>query len=221
MGMKKIILVPLLMIISGCHTVGDALNPVTYNSDYRESKNAKGETITHYTKTSLIPNYTTVSYEPSLTTPVSSLEAVPDDPENDFKVLGFLELSQSKDSTHLGLHIGGEPSPYILMRLGVSMFASSDLYWGFDASARAQIPLEYIKPFAGIGGYIGDAEKCYQINSTAQHCDKKFLGAGYGEVGFEVSNFSLFYRKYNLNRAGISIPDQDFIGLGIRFTGGK
>lgn len=56
MGMKNIVLLPLFIIIaSGCHTVGDALNPVTYyqnpstptpvNSDKSDTPLANSENV--------------------------------------------------------------------------------------------------------------------------------------------------------------------------------
>ncbi len=122
---------------------------------------------------------------------------------------------------HLGAHGGYKINDYMQPRIGASMFFSEkEMYGGFDLSGRVHLPIGELIPFAGIGGYIGDTKKCYYLEGRPQSeanyvCDKKFLSAGYTEVGLNYKFLEIFWRNYNINRAGISIPTDQFLGIGI------
>ena len=106
---------------------------------------------------------------------------------------------------------------YLLGRVGVGFFSSErQLYAGCDGSVRLQVPQLAISPFAGLGAYIGDIKKCTISTTTyIEECEKKFLIAGYTELGLSYSVLQLFWRNYNINRAGVEIPSDQFWGLGI------
>lgn len=139
--------------------------------------------------------------------------------KNDFNA--FLEMSRTKGNTHLGFHFGGSSNEILYGRLGGSMFFSGDeLFMGLDVSGRAYIPTKKVQPFAGAGLYWGDTKKCtdgYSNGQPVERCEKKFLGAGYVELGLEVMNISVFWRDYNITRAGLSVPTESFWGIGLRF----
>ena len=67
---------------------------------------------------------------------------------------------------------------------------------------------------------FGDSKKCTDRNEFGiiiERCEKKFLSSGFVEAGLEYKNFSVFWRDYAVNRAGISVPTRQFFGIGLRF----
>ena len=123
---------------------------------------------------------------------------------------------------HTGVHIGMNVTEWFAPRIGASLFMSKDVYAGLDLSGRFQLPIGGVKTFLGLGAYLGDSKECgYQIDPITgryeEVCDKKFLTAGYAELGVELGKVSVFVRDYRLTRAGLSVPTNLFWGLGIRF----
>ena len=112
---------------------------------------------------------------------------------------GFLELSRTSGNTHFGIHFAAPINDYFMGRLGASFFNSEELFAGLDLSVRAYLPIDKIRPFAGAGAYYGDTKKCtnaYVNGFPVERCEKKFLGAGYVEVGLEISHFSAPLHAY-------------------------
>ena len=215
---KNILKIILCGLFSSCSTVHEVLT-IPSGQQIGSYKNTEGETV-----------HRTVEYSKSLTVSnpqilSNTYQDIDPKPESDLtyksestsSTLGFIDLSHSNEHKHLGIHGGLKANEFILFRLGVSMFASKDYYFGFDASSRLTLPINDFKPFFGLGGCIGDSKKCQTINVNEEICDKKYAFLGYGEAGLQYQNFSIFYRNYNINRAGISIPDQDLVGLGFIF----
>lgn len=224
------------LILSSCHTMMEATNPYEQSKGpYTATKNDKGETI--FVRETAIPKYISqpviypvmpVSpaplepvprYKPTSSDVISTAPAVDSGPKTSF---GFLEIAGTKGNTHMGIHFAGMASEILMGRMGGSIFISEELFLGLDLSARAYIPINSVKPFGGVGVYYGDTKKCSQGYTDSsgryvEHCEKKFLGAGYVELGFEIENVSVFWRDYNVTRAGLTIPTESFWGVGVRF----
>lgn len=131
-----------------------------------------------------------------------------------------LESAITQGNLHLGGHIGMNWNDNVETRLGWSLFFSKDVYSGIDLSTRFRFPIENLKPFLGLGIYMGSTEECSTVRSAGydlEVCDKKYLSSGYGELGIEYQNFSLFIRDYRLVRADLRIPTNLFWGIGYRF----
>ncbi|HRK09190.1 MAG TPA: hypothetical protein PLZ57_15580 [Pseudobdellovibrionaceae bacterium] len=226
------ILLGLIVLTSGCNTLMEASNPRDTTSGYRETKNAEGETI--YVRERPVSSWMpeplpTPSATPTPIAPTSSYEkSAPTTPPiaNSLSATSpvrvGLEAALTDGHAHLGVHGGLNNSPYFEPRIGLSIFASKDLYAGVDASLRVRLPIGELKPFAGLGGYLGDTKECgmgwsAETGRYEEICVKKFLSAGYAEAGIELGHFSIFMRDYRLTRAGLHVPTKTFVGFGIRF----
>lgn len=221
----------------GCQSL--STNEPVYQRSY-QYKNADGETVTRTVEVKRDPIYESrPSYDdrwsPSPTPVVKPIALVPETPssntttttespekesDSSSNFLGSLELAMTPGHVHLGAHLGIALSSWLDARLGISGFFSKDTYTGFDLSTRAYVPFEWkVRPYAGLGLYLGDSRTCYRDplggGYTVEVCDKKFLSAGYGEVGLELGKFHLFVRDYNITRAGLSVPTETFYGLGV------
>lgn len=229
--MKQTILICNLIFLVGCSTVFESTDPYT-TTPYLDSKNTQGETI--YTRReyrdpmmySTAPDYynqsiqeeessetksTTMTLPPKLPLPIEAPKA--SEPGMGFG-FGF-EYAAGDGNHHVGVNFNGATGEWLQARGGVSFFVSKDTYAGFDLALRA-VPLKKeLKPFAGIGAYIGDTKTCKVSTFDVDVCEKKFLSAGYGEIGISYRNWSLFYRDYNITRAGLDVPTDYFIGIGI------
>jgi hypothetical protein len=207
------------LFLSSCHTMMES-NYKTILSSTTE-KNSKGETIYKTKEVQnpflLLPTTHSISnndqsfYNPPSPAPETT------EPSN---AKGFLELANEKNNLHLGLLYGAPfANNFFMGRFGVSLFSSEkEIYAGFDGSVRLQIPQAAYSPFLGAGAYYGDTKKCTSSsNSYVEDCEKKFLFAGYTEIGMTFSNLQLFWRNYNISRAGITIPVDQFWGLGLSF----
>ncbi len=224
----------LTVLATGCHSLMES------SSDSYKTTNQDGETVyrrttpaygTPYYPPTPHPRYPVYS-QPIVIAPSSDSTAskpsagasadaakVSDEPS---RGSGHVEIAWVDGHWHLGGHVGYNVYDWLMPRIGASMFISKDVYLGFDLSTRFIAPLGYFKPYVGIGGYFGDTKSCSRrynttFGYTEDVCDKKFLTAGYGEVGVEFGQASIFVRDYRLMRAGLSIPTDIFIGLGLRF----
>lgn len=223
MKFKIILVLTCSLFLSSCNTMLES-NYKTVLSSTTE-KNSKGETI-HKTKE--VPNPflllpTTNSNPPyrSLNDPgfdnSPSPSSAAKEPSN---AKGFIELANEKNNLHLGLLFGAPfANNFFMGRFGVSLFSSEkEIYAGFDGSVRLQIPESTFSPFLGVGAYYGDTKKCTSsASSFVEDCEKKFLFAGFTEIGITYSAVQVFWRNYNISRAGITIPVEHFWGLGFSF----
>ncbi len=228
--MKKIWALSLVILLSSCHTMMEAtsLSAPTIGS-YQSTENQKGETIYRSSQPAysapvtpgiaISPAYSYSSSEES----ASSSSATSSLFSGNSGINGFIEAAKDHDQFHMGIHAGGFMDNDVLMpRGGLSFFSSgSETYWGFDVSMRAYYRTESIQPFLGLGGYGGDTKKCYYQNSGTgkleQICEKNFLYAGFAEVGLHYQWFEIFWRDYNISRAGIQVPSESSWGIGIVF----
>lgn len=234
MNAKLVIAASALLVLPACHTMMENSSPYDYGGGgggYTQTKNDKGETI-HVRERPGNSNVPPVIYPvapiypspiisnpnpPSSTDGASSINFDPMGPNS---VHAFLEFARTEGNTHMGFHFGGSTNDVFMGRIGGSFFYSEELFLGLDFSGRAYIPTNNIKPFAGAGIYYGDTKKCKQVYSNGipvERCEKKFLGAGYVELGLELQNFSVFWRDYNVTRAGLTVPTESFWGIGLRF----
>jgi hypothetical protein len=211
----------------------EATNPNSASSlEYLPAKNQKGETIyvretprpTHPAHPIIYPspivNPQTDLPKPTALNLVNPNSATQISDSSSKGVNGFLELSRTTGNTHFGIHFAAPMNEFIIGRLGASFFNSEELFAGLDLSARAYLPVFKVRPFAGAGAYYGDTKKCSdEINNgvVIERCEKKFLGAGYVELGVEYNAFSFFWRDYSINRAGLSVPTNGFWGIGLQF----
>lgn len=215
-----------------CSTMFESTDPWA-NTPYEVSKNEAGETVytrkqytgpVYHEKT---PNYFEQSIRLSeaaapkkeavygLPLPESEVSIEPKD-SKDLSLIGGLglEYAAGDNNQHLGVHIFGSPSEWLQIRGGFSLFLSKDVFAGFDLSVRLMPIDAEVKPFVGLGGYLGDTKKCVRTAFEVETCEKKFLEAGYAELGLSYKNFFLFYRDYSIKRAGLSVPTDYFIGIG-------
>lgn len=218
--------------------IGMGVSSHTY--DHKKTKNAQGETVETYYKTTL-PTF-------SVSRPDSYVPYTPSSPRDDFfsnpkplpvvikgpttppptstsfsneaairLFVGYFEMSASDEHLHLGGHLGINIHDIIVPRLGLSLFYSNDAYMGLDASVRGYLPFEDFKPFAGVGVFGGSVEQCHSVSYYTEKCERKELGTGYTEFGVEFKKIGIFYRNYNIDRAGINIPDAESFGVTFRF----
>lgn len=224
---------------SGCHTMAESYSP-TYSSGTAtyQTKNSEGETVTRtISRPSSSSGYDTGPGSGSGAGPIyiaptppshavqpkplaSQATSSTNDSQKGFN--GSLDMAWTSGHLHLGGHAGLNFTDWFMIRLGLSAFASKDLYLGGDLSTRLHAPLGFMRPFVGAGVYFGDSKKCTTeynttFGSSLEVCDKKFLTAGYGEAGVEFGHVSIFVRDYRLSRAGLSVPTEMFWGVGLRF----
>ena len=222
---KFFILFLQVVLLPGCYTMMEGLDPTSYNVGRGSFKNAQGETVQKYTtvhESSMwnVPLLTGVDRVTDNTFPARpsySQPAIEPDVFGASDYRAYLDVSGSGEDLHLGLHAGFRPTRLTLMRFGMSMITSHDLYLGLDLSGRYFISESEFTPFAGAGAFLGDSRYCTISSSNSEECEKKILGLGYLEAGLKWSKISIFYRTYSINRAGISIPARDFYGVGIEF----
>lgn len=213
-----------LFALNGCTTLMEG-----NSTSYTKTTNDRGETV--YRQMQPAPSYyrppepTPMPYlQPLVVTPAASRplpETGIDLPTRPTNLKGYLEVAAGEGGAHFGGHVGYDFGA-IEPRIGISAFASGDFYMGVDLSARTHLDVGVLRPFAGIGGYIGDTKNCSReydptTMRSEEVCDKKFLSAGYVEAGAELKQFSVFVRNYNITRAGLGVPTKLFLGAGIRF----
>lgn len=231
--------------LAGCHTMGESYSSSASHQTSYQTKNQDGETVQRTVRvaerypvvvTPVAPTYPQPTYPSPVVTPVTSPAATgPTRIENEAHSTnksanspsnsgfnGSLDLAWTSGHLHLGVHAGISFTEWFMARIGLSAFASKDLYLGGDLATRFHAPLGWIRPFIGAGAYFGDSKKCSnEYNSTlgvsVEICDKKFLTAGYGEAGIEFGHVSIFVRDYRLSRAGLSVPTEMFWGVGLQF----
>lgn len=214
-------------LATGCHSLTESSG-----GSYKKTTNQDGETV--YRRAT--PAYATPYYPAPTLQPSDPLYITPNKPVASAETAtpaakvsdessggsGHLEIARTDGHWHLGVHAGYNVYDWLMPRIGASIFVSKDVYLGFDLSTRFIAPLGYFKPYVGIGGYFGDTKSCSRQSNTTfgyteEICDKKFLSAGYGEVGVEFGQASIFVRDYRLLRAGLSVPTDMFVGVGLRF----
>ncbi|MDX9731325.1 MAG: hypothetical protein RBT63_06100 [Bdellovibrionales bacterium] len=226
-----LILVPFFLI--GCHSLMESASPYDRGSGYKKTTNEHGETVYRRTQPvapAPIPIVSPTPYptyiQPEPVKPVASSNTSSDNGLN-----LHLELATTKGHLHIGAHIGFQVTSVFEPRLGLSFFSSdtfrsgesSELYAGVDLSSRFYWPgLSTFRPFVGIGAYFGDTKQCVEERNPhtwirEETCEKKFLSAGYAELGFELAQWTVFMRNYSIIRAGINIPSDFFLGVGYRF----
>jgi len=230
-----------MFLITGCSTLYESTSSV-YTAQpipvYKKETNNKGETV-YRSKESSSPLYnSTPFYErssESVSASQNSTASSSDQPAHETSTLSksqnkshfkglvaFTEFARENNNSHIGFHLGQNiiDTP-LVPRIGVSLFNSDhQIYAGFDGSIRAHLPNPNFSPFVGAGVYIGDTKKCSnQNNSYSQECEKKFLTSGYTEIGIQIKSVQAFLRNYKINRAGISIPSDQFWGIGLSFGG--
>jgi hypothetical protein len=221
------------LLLVGCSTLFESVNPNDTTTGYQATTNKNGETV--YRRERYVgPPYSTPAPTPFPTpepTPwpvASSLDArsseapLPNpsetslDGEKTKPGLGLgVELSSDSQRFHLGAMIIGEIG-FVDAKLGLSLFSGArDLYAGFDLGVRPKYEFGHYAVFAGLGVYAGDTKNCTTDNYV-ETCEKKFLYAGYAEVGVYLWNISLFARSYNIEEAGKRIPSDTFLGIGFQ-----
>ncbi|MBN8541828.1 MAG: hypothetical protein J0L82_15665 [Deltaproteobacteria bacterium] len=247
--MKIAFLVLSVSTLAGCHTMGESYSSSTSHQTSYQIKNHDGETVHRTVRvaerypvviTPVAPTYPQPVYPAPITAPVSAPGSAPVATEpvkidNELPPAtasaksssktgfnGSLDLAWTSGHLHLGAHAGISFTEWFMVRLGLSAFASKDLYLGGDLATRFHAPLGRVRPFVGAGAYFGDSKKCStdynsSIGVNVEICDKKFLSAGYGEAGIEFGHVSIFVRDYRLFRAGLSIPTEMFWGVGLQF----
>lgn len=225
------------LVLSSCNTMLESAtqDPMT-QTPYVATKNEKGETVhvrervkSNYTTAPIIypqPIYPTTPAYPDRPSAISKPEMSNSDttttPAEPSQGHLFLEHSSAAGHSHLGLHYGfGEFKDHMVPRIGMSLFGSEGTtFAGFDGSMRGYAVIDQLRPFVGAGFYLGDSKKCtdrYELGVIVERCEKKFLSSGFVEAGLEYKNFSVFWRDYAVNRAGISVPTRQFFGIGLRF----
>jgi hypothetical protein len=237
--LRVVVFLVLSSLTSGCHSLMEASDPSDSTSGYRETKNASGETV--FVRERPVSSWAPAPLPAPIAAPPSSIgsgapRTALASPENGVSrppplvnslsatspLRTGIEAALTDGHAHLGLHAGLNSSPYFEPRIGLSLFASKDLYAGLDASLRLRMPLGELKPFVGLGGYLGDTKECgmgwsVETGRYEEICVKKFLSAGYAEAGLEWGHLSVFVRDYRLTRAGLHVPTKTFVGLGLRF----
>ncbi len=212
----KIIFSIFYLLFTGCTTFYESTQ-IGHQQPYIKTTNEKNEEV--FRQINPVSNNLLIT-NPVNSNPVNFQEttSVSEKPNNEKSILvGYIDAAKSTNHFHLGLHAGFLINPFILPCFGVSFFNSDhDTYAGFDLSTRLIFSNLAVSPFVGLGGYAGDTKNCEKKNNV-EICDKKFLYAGYTEAGIEFSHFNIFYRNYNINRAGISVPSESLIGAGIVF----
>lgn len=234
-------------MLTACHTMLESSTESPYEqAPYVQTKNSSGETVhvrerikSNYSSAPIIyptplpvvyPSPVASPFQPSR--PIPSLPGIPfgepssistgftanSDAGGNF----FVEHSSAAGHSHLGLHLGfGDFKDNWVPRIGVSLFGSEGTtFAGFDGSMRGYVVLDDLRPFVGAGVYVGDTKTCTDRNefgTVIERCEKKFLSSGFVEAGLEYKNFSVFWRDYAVNRAGLSIPTKQFFGIGLRF----
>jgi len=216
--------------LTACHSMSES---TSYSDTNRQTtyqtKNQDGETV-HRTvrvadRNPIVIAPVTPMYPLPVTSPVKPephAKMANASPATTSGFKGSLDLAWTSGHLHLGAHAGMNFSEWFMVRLGLSAFASKDLYLGGDLATRFHAPLGWVRPFVGVGAYFGDSKSCtYEYNTSlganVEICDKKFLSAGYGEAGIEFGHVSVFVRDYRMFRAGLSVPTEIFWGLGLHF----
>lgn len=136
--------------------------------------------------------------------------ALPQEPHNWFF---SADIATGQDFMQIGAGLGKEVFPFLDLRGGFAFFSGNDFYSGFDIGARAKLKIDFFEPFLGVGGYLGDLKAC-STQGFVEVCEKKFLYAGYTEVGASFWRISLFFRNYNIEEAGKKIPGAQSYGVG-------
>ncbi|MGZ3726384.1 MAG: hypothetical protein ACXWQQ_11315 [Pseudobdellovibrio sp.] len=216
------------LFLSACNTLFEHADFTSYQTNQHQYINNKGEQVTHYTEVHQSSDWITPPPAPDKvflagvdphSSDLSYSNPVPPTHNKTSQEHFFLEMSGSGKDLHLGFHLGFPLSDKLMLRGGASVVISDDPYYGLDFSGRYRFRDSDLpwSPFAGLGIFYGDSRTCTPTSATTEECDKKFLGLGYAEAGIKYEHLDLFYRSYSINRAGISIPARDFIGIGVEF----
>ena len=221
---KYFIIVFVILFFSSCYSLLEGANPYSNSYNQKWTVNSQGEKVLSYNRDTPFYLGAPLVIGSKLAEEQNSTEdkrsGYPYNNESAMRegvARGYFELISSRQDLHLGFHAAWQTTPHIELRLGASAFFSNDPYLGLDLSGRYYFFDSKVNPFIGAGGFLGDARSCeMQVNGIEQ-CEKKFLGLGYLEVGTSFGPLSVFYRSYSMNRAGVSIPARDFLGVGITF----
>jgi len=241
---RIIVLLILSLILSSCSTLHETTSSI-YTSrplpNYRKEINKQGEDV-YRSRESNSPSlyqsapayeYTNTSSNAKTLTPDQGQSGIAGETSTLPKaqdsrslkgLVAFTEFARENNNSHFGFHVGANiiDTP-LVPRLGVSLFKSDhQVYAGFDGSIRVQLPNPNFSPFVGAGIYMGDTKKCSYKNNgfnSYEECEKKFLTSGYAEAGIQIRSVQAFFRNYKINRAGISIPSDQFWGVGLSFGG--
>lgn len=232
-GIRLVVLSALSLMLIGCSTVLEELTPSSGSIQYSKVRKRNGETVYRGARVRR-PSYIYYDPQPSISYSGSSFGATAsynedmssgqseykEPPSSSFSGnnLSF-DINTNLEYSHVGVNYKFINETNFEVYGGVSMFVASDFYFGFDAGARLLLEISSVKPFVGFGGYLGDHKRCeYDPYLSYEECEKKFLSAGYLEYGIRFSDqFSIFSRAYSINRAGVSIPGDQFYGIGISF----
>lgn len=124
-----------------------------------------------------------------------------------------LEFNAGNGHGHIGVGLGFELLSILDLKGGISLFSGREIYSGFDAAARLKYKIGFVTPFVGIGGYAGDSKNC-STKGLVELCEKRFLFAGYTEMGLGLGGFHFNYRRYAIEDAGIELPVSTLWGVG-------
>ena len=228
----KVLIAPIIVLffilLQSCATVSELHDPTDLALGYSEIKTEEGETHFKRTRKRDI-NFETdqimirhaaqeVVYTPKEEVLESNLLDKKVSKSPNFR----LELANTTEYMHLGASVlfrdAKEPWEF---RLGASLFdTESIVYAGFDGGVRYYIPVFELDTFAGTGFYIGDNKQCentYVGDVAFEECTKRFLTAGFVELGIQYKNFGLFARRYGIRDSGIEVPAKNFIGINLDF----
>jgi hypothetical protein len=220
--------------VVSCSTMHEAFSPSDSTSGYQQKTNEKGETV-HRRERDLrdAPIATPLAPAP-VATPVPLARTPSPQAQTNFQdetqspyynsenalspreSSGYFvggELALAENHGQLGVSVGKEIWSFVDLRGGASLFFGNDAYAGFDLGARAKLPLGNVTPFIGLGGYIGDVKKCVR-DGFVEVCEKKFLSAGFTEIGLFLWDISVFFRNYNIEEAGKIVPSAHSFGIG-------
>jgi len=245
LAMTQIIfLFAISVVLTACNTLSETTSSAYTNRPlpiYQKETNNQGETvyrsrepissslyqplpIYEHTHESVSTNRKSTSSQTNETASETSTLSKTESRSSLKGLVAFTEFASESNNSHIGFHLGKNivDTP-IVPRLGVSLFNSDhQMYAGFDGSVRIHLPNPNFSPFVGVGVYIGDTKKCTYKNNgynSYEECEKKFLTSGYTEMGIQVKSVQAFLRNYKINRAGISIPSDQFWGIGLSFGG--
>ncbi|MBX9768878.1 MAG: hypothetical protein K2X47_16515 [Bdellovibrionales bacterium] len=229
----KTFLVCSFFSLCACSTLLEVTSPDNTALGYEKQKNEKGEEVYRRERvvfpggSALTPTQPQAPLQPLPTQPIyppdkplppmesqpvlDTQTNKPDESSSGWFVSG--ELAVAEDYKQFGVDLGKEVLPVLDLRGGFAFFSGNDFYSGFDAGARAKVRVGFFEPFVGLGGYVGDLKTCSTVGFV-EVCEKKFLYAGFTEVGASFWRISLFFRNYNIEEAGKKIPAAHSYGIG-------
>ena len=228
----KVLIAPIIVLffilLQSCATVSELHDPTDLALGYTEVKTQEGQT--HYKRTrkrdiKIETDHVMIrhaAHEVIYTPKNEVLESSLDNKSVSKSPSFRLELANTKEYMHLGASLlfrdTKEPWEF---RLGASLFdTDSIVYAGFDGGIRYNIPIYEFETFAGTGFYIGDNKQCentYLGDAVFEDCTKRFLTAGFVELGVQYKSLGIFARRYGIRDSGVEIPAKNFIGINLDF----